>query len=147
MKCFTEFHPWPTGEAGTHPSHLPTSLTQKTTSVRFHSNSFSALQCQCGLLGPATVGHCQRLCVGQWLEPLTSPSIQPRVEPARGVSSPCLPLLVSPSLSVDHLVPQGTFTRWPSSLSHTFQILYPLQPPWFFLKFYLIVFLIMSVCK
>lgn len=47
-------------------------------------------------------------CVGQWLEPLTSPFIQPSAEPARGVSSS--------SLTAGHSfpVPQGTFKRWPS---------------------------------
>lgn len=82
-----------TCRGGSHPSQpLPYQPSHRTTttSVRFHGDDFPVLLCQHGVLGPATVGPCQRLCVGQWLQLLTSPFIHPSAEPARGVSSPSL---------------------------------------------------------
>lgn len=80
-----------TCRGGRHPPQaLPYQPSQNTTSARFHGNGFPVLLCQPGVLGPAAAGPCQRLCVGQWLEPLTSPFSQPNAEPARGVSSPSL---------------------------------------------------------
>lgn len=127
---------WGLGEAPIPATSLP-AFTQNTTSVRFHGEDFPVLLCQRGVLGPAAVGPCQRLCVGQWLEPLTSPFIQPSAEPARGVSSSSLTarqlFLCHEGLSKD-----GPLKVCPSSISNTgLRQHHPLQPALKCLRVYL----------
>lgn len=132
----TEFHPWPIGEAGTHPSHLPTSLHTKDHQCPFPQQRLPSSTVPMWTLGRSDCGSLARALCGAvaGAPDLTLHSAKRRAFQRRQLSLPASSPVTLPECGSDFPHHKGLSQGDPlKSISHPFQILQPPQPPWFFL--------------